>query len=189
MTTGVHLEFSKTDTVDVGVLRESLVEVGLFEPLNTFRNGADGACGDLCVDAVHKTLVKVTFYCLLVLEHLYIVVHLLERCENDGLAFFVELRTASTTEDLLDVENAKIFVGACGRVVDLSALDYDTVSWKVYTPSQCAGRTQDLDVAIVEHILDKIPILPQHACMMDTKPELKELLHLVVPRSRHFFPD
>lgn len=93
------------------VLCHPSVKVRLFEPLDTFGNCRDCATGDLSVKTVVKAFLEVGLDVLLVLHHLHVLVHLLVRGEDDGLALSIELRSTSATEDLLHVEHSHVFVG------------------------------------------------------------------------------
>ena len=127
------------------------------------------------------------FYLLLVLHHFDVVVHLFGWCQYDSFTFFVKLGTACTTEDLLNIENTKVFVTTSRAVIYFGPFDQNRISREVHTPGKRACRTEHFDVAIHKHALDKISIFPQHACMMSAETVLEQLLHLVVLGGVNFF--
>ena len=107
-----------------------------------------------------------TFNVLLVLHHLHVLVHLLKRSQDDGFALFIELWTASSTEDLLHIEHAHVFVCAGRRVIYFGALDQNGVSRQIDTPSEGRCRAEHFDVAIVEHGLHHVSVLAEHTSVM-----------------------
>ena len=118
------------------VFQQSLIEVRLFEPLDSLTQCGDRASSDLGVDAVVEAFVEVTLDVLLVLHHLYVFIHLLVRGQDYSFAFFVELRSTSSTEDLLNIKHSNVFVGTSRRIVDFGSLDKDTVGGQIHSPGQ-----------------------------------------------------
>ena len=76
-----------------------------------------------------------TFNLLFVLHHFDVFVHLLEGSQNDGLTFFIVLGATRSTKDLLDIENANIFVPTSWTIIHFGTFDQYCVGWKIDTPS------------------------------------------------------
>ena len=117
------------------IFYHALVVIRLFQPLYALTDSSDSATCDLSIQAVVKAFVQVTLDVLFVLHHFDILVHLLEGSQNNSLSFCIELWTASSTKDLLNIKNANVFVCTSRGVVNFCALNQHGVRRQVDTPS------------------------------------------------------
>jgi hypothetical protein len=129
--------------------------------VNAVCQSADGAAGDLRVDAIVQTLVDIRFDHLLVGHHADIVIHLLLQGQDDGFTLFIELRTTCTTKDLLNIEDTDIFILSRLGIIHLRALNHDCIGRQVYTPSKGSSRDKDLDVTFHEELLNNVPVFSE----------------------------
>ena len=78
------------------------------------------------------------------------MIDLLVLSENDTFTLSIELRSTSSSEDLLNIKDADIFVSTLVGVIDLGSFDDNTIGWQVDTPSKSGRGAQHLDVALRE---------------------------------------
>lgn len=82
-----------------------------------------------------------TFNRLFVLHHFNVLIHLFEQSYDDGFSLGIVLGPTSSTEDLLYVEHADIFICTSLRVIDFRSFNNDCVSGQIDSPRESAGRT------------------------------------------------
>lgn len=141
VSTWIHLQFIVLNAINSWILLNSLKEKRLFEPLDSFSNCSYCSRWDFCVNAVFKSFEQMTLNALLVGHHFNIFVHDLVLSQDDTLSLCVELWSSSSSENLLDVEDANIFVATCSWIIYFSSFDKDSISWQVHTPSKGCGWT------------------------------------------------
>jgi hypothetical protein len=75
-----------------------------------------------------------TLNSLLILKHLDIVIHLLDRGQNDRLAFLIKLRATCTTKNLLNIKHSEVLIRTSRRVINLRSFNNNTVSRQIDSP-------------------------------------------------------
>lgn len=78
------------------------------------------------------------------------MIDLLVLSEDNSFSLSIELRSTSSSENLLNIENADIFISTLVAVIHLGSFDNNTISWQVDTPSKSGCRAQHLNVALRE---------------------------------------
>lgn len=78
----------------------------------------------------------------------------------------------------LVVQRTKLGEGSLLGIIQLSALDDDSVGWQVDPPGQGGCAAQHLEQALPKEPLHQVAIRPQHASMMDADARVKQLLKL-----------
>lgn len=91
--------------------------------------------------------------------------------DDDTFTKSVVLRSSSSAHHLQDVLRAQLNPFALFWAIDLCALDDNCVSGQVDTPCQRSCRTQNLEIARSEQILDHLSIPLSHSCVMDSESE------------------
>merc|ERR1719175_55647 len=59
---------------------------------------------------------------------------------------------------------------------------------KIHTPGEGSRADQHLEQALAEELLHKVPVRPEHPCVVDSKSCREKLLQLAIPRGLHGIP-
>ena len=78
----------------------------------------------------------------------------------------------------LVVQRTKLGEGSLLGIIQLSALDDDSVRGQVDPPGQGGRAAQHLEQALPKEALHQVAIRPQHASMVDADARVKQLLQL-----------
>ena len=107
---------------------------------------------------------------------------LVVRGDDDPVTRSVKLGSASSAENLKDVQDSQVDERTPLGVVYFRALDDDPVGRKVDAPGQGGCADQYLDQALTEQFLDEVPVCSEHAGMMDPEAGVEELHQLLVSK-------
>ena len=81
----------------------------------------------------------------------------------------LELRTTSTTKNLHHIKNSEVNEFTLLGIVQLSALDNNSSSRKVNTPSKRSCTAEHFDQTFGEHAFHQVTVTSTHSCMVSTK--------------------
>jgi len=187
VTRGVILQVCRLEPIVNGTLNHSLVVIGLLHPLNSLIYGCDRTCRNLSINRLRQSPIQITLNRLLILHHFHIFVHFLMLCQNDSFSLSIILRSTSTTEDLLHIENTNILERALRRIINFGPLDDYPVRGQVHTPGERGRGAEDFDVPVSEEVFDEVAVFAEHAGVVGGEAEVEQFFYLEVAGGDHLF--
>jgi len=108
-------------------------------------------------------------------------------CQNDSFSLSIILRSTSTTEDLLHIENTNILERALRRIINFGPLDDYPVRGQVHTPGERGRGAEDFDVPVSEEVFDEVAVFAEHAGVVGGEAEVEQFFYLEVAGGDHLF--
>ncbi|WVZ20270.1 hypothetical protein V8G54_007592 [Vigna mungo] len=99
----------------------------------------NGSRNNFSVDVIVQMLPQTTLNRKGFIQKLFIEALFGFMNKNHSFPMLIKLRAPSTTHHLQNISDWKINIPLCFSIIVLSSLDNHKMSWKIHTPSQCAG--------------------------------------------------